>query len=292
MIKTSLQVIVLDELKEYLVPLSPQEYLHLEESIVSEGCRDSLIVWAKENAELVLVDGHNRFKICTEKSIPYEVRQVEFSDIEEVKAWMIDNQLGRRNLNPDQLSYYRGLKYLALRRSKGGYENVKSKGQAEVSTTELLSEQFKVSESTIKRDSKFAEGLDLIGKSNADLKRRILLGEVKVKKSDIQIFSDAKDSSKIIIRNEADLLNKARSLKDAVLDDVESSIKRMESERKESAQEIIRGKEPLFLDREGRLTRIKGMILAAINKAINDKDVKAILELKSLIERLEHELFD
>ena len=132
----------------------------------------------------------------------------------------------------------------------------------------------------------------LIGKSNADLKRRILLGEVKVKKSDIQIFSDAKDSSKIIIRNEADLLNKARSLKDAVLDDVESSIKRMESERKESAQEIIRGKEPLFLDREGRLTRIKGMILAAINKAINDKDVKAILELKSLIERLEHELFD
>ena len=33
------------------------------------------------------------------------------------------------------------------------------------------------------------------------------------------------------------------------------------------------------------------MILSAINRAINEKDIKAIKELKKLVERLEGELF-
>jgi hypothetical protein len=37
-------------------PLTAEEYDNLRESIFSEGCRDSLIVWNG-----VIVDGHNRF---------------------------------------------------------------------------------------------------------------------------------------------------------------------------------------------------------------------------------------
>mgnify|MGYP002336488951 CR=1 FL=1 len=77
---------------------------------------------------------------------------------------MVDNQIGRRNLTADQMSYYRGLKYLALKKAKGGYENIKSKGKTEISTSKFLSEQFNVSESTIKRDARFAEGLNTIRK--------------------------------------------------------------------------------------------------------------------------------
>ena len=47
----------------------------------------------------------------------------------------------------------------------------------------------------------------------------------------------------------------------------------------------------VFLDKDDRLKRIKGMILSAINKAINDKDAKAMKELKKLVEKLEGELF-
>lgn len=46
-----------------------------------------------------------------------------------------------------------------------------------------------------------------------------------------------------------------------------------------------------FLDKNDKLRRIKGMILSAINRAINEKDIKAIKELKKLVERLEGELF-
>jgi hypothetical protein len=53
----------------------------------------------------------------------------------------------------------------------------------------------------------------------------------------------------------------------------------------------LEDKEPVFLERADRLKKIKGMILSSINKAINDRDVSAIKELKKLIQNLEQELF-
>lgn len=292
MVKNYVQITVLKELEDLITPLTREEFEQLENSIRNEGCRESLIVWEKSKSENILVDGHNRYKICSKNGIAFDIKKVKFSGIDEVKAWMIDNQLGRRNLNPDQLSYYRGYKYLALKKNKGGYANVKSKGQNEPSTSELLSDQFKVSESTIKRDSKFAEGLDIIGFSNQELKRKILSGETKVKKSDIQILSDSKDPLSLVIKNEADLSNKAKILKDLILDEVENSINRIENERIDKAKDMLTKTEPLFIERDQRLIRIKGMILSAINKAINDRNVNSIQELKNLIERLEHELLE
>ena len=50
----------IDEEFQKLIPaLTPEEYKGLEASILAEGCRDALVVWGD-----VLVDGHNRYKIC------------------------------------------------------------------------------------------------------------------------------------------------------------------------------------------------------------------------------------
>ena len=78
-----------------LIPvLSDEEYKGLEASIIAEGCRDALVVWGD-----TLVDGHNRYKICTEHNLPFATVQKEFADRHEVKLWIIDNQLSRRNIN-------------------------------------------------------------------------------------------------------------------------------------------------------------------------------------------------
>lgn len=284
-------VTVLKALKEFIVPLSKEEFSTLEQNILSQGCRDPLVVWQRPDGSNVLVDGHNRLKICQKHDLPYKIKKVHFADMGEVKDWMVDNQLGRRNLNPDQMSYYRGVKYLALKNSKGGYKNVLSKGQNELSTSEMLAEQFKVSESTIKRDAKFAEGVDIIGKSNARLKFQILSGQSKVKKSDIQVLTEHKDPDRLTFKNEADLFNKAKVIRDEILDDVESKIKDVHKKKIETARAVLAEKEPVFLDRDDRLKKIKGMIVSAINKAINEKDTGAIKELKKLIDRLEKELF-
>ena len=90
--------IVIDKEFQSLIPaLTIDEYRGLEESILSEGCRDALVLWGD-----ILIDGHNRYSICKKHDIPFKTEQVDFADRDEVKIWMMKNQLARRNLTDFQ----------------------------------------------------------------------------------------------------------------------------------------------------------------------------------------------
>ena len=78
-------------------PLAEDEYSKLQESIKQEGCREPLSIWNG-----VIVDGHNRYKICCEYNIEFKTQEIEFEDEGEAKIWIINNQLARRNLEPFQ----------------------------------------------------------------------------------------------------------------------------------------------------------------------------------------------
>ena len=56
-------------------------------------------------------DDHNRYRIATEHGLTYETVQKDFESREHVLNWIISNQLGRRNLNPNQIAYLRGRRY-------------------------------------------------------------------------------------------------------------------------------------------------------------------------------------
>jgi hypothetical protein len=81
------------DLKKLIPPLAPDERALLEASIIAEGCRDAIITWND-----TIVDGHNRYEICTKHGIPFRTEDRDFESMDEVKVWMIDNQKGRRNL--------------------------------------------------------------------------------------------------------------------------------------------------------------------------------------------------
>ena len=51
----------------------------LEENILQNGCRDSLVLWGD-----ILVDGHNRYEICTKHNIPFSTIEKQFDSHEEV----------------------------------------------------------------------------------------------------------------------------------------------------------------------------------------------------------------
>ncbi len=286
------QISISKELQEFIIPLSDEEFNQLRQNLLEEGCRDPLIVWDKSDKEQILVDGHNRYRICQELGIDFKIKKQAFSNEEEAKLWMITNQLGRRNLNGDQLSYYRGIKYESLKKSKGGYQNVKSKGQNELSTSLRLAQEYNTSESTIKRDSKFARGLDYIGNLNPKLKNDILLGKVKVKKADIILFSEVGNDAIKSIKNEADLFNKANNLRNVALDQIEKELKAKQEVKIKEAKAILDEKDELFSSYENRINRIKGQILSAMNRAIQNKDMEAIEELKKAIEKLQEILFN
>lgn len=282
--KRPYKISIIKELKNFIIPLSKDEFDQLEKNILKEGCRDPLTVWA-HNSVLILVDGHNRYKICQKHQIDFRITKISFETIEEVKAWMVDNQVGRRNLTPDQLSYYRGLKYLSLKNKKGGYANVKSKGQNELLTSRTLAEQFNVSESTVKRDAKFAEGLNIIGRSNPQLKIDILTGNVKTNKTDIQTLAGSRYAEKIIIKGGKDLEVKAKKIRDELLEDYERNLNKLR------ALPVVAEDEPIFLSKDDRIRKLKGKIISAINRAIRDRDEEAISELKKLVDKLSNEIF-
>jgi hypothetical protein len=101
-----MDIVVNEELKAYIDPLTPEEYEALERSILAEGCRDALVLWGQ-----VLVDGHNRYGICSKHGLPFQtVQNPRFQSMEDVHLWMIDQHLGRRSVS----DFQRGV--LALRK--------------------------------------------------------------------------------------------------------------------------------------------------------------------------------
>jgi hypothetical protein len=103
-----LNITINDELRTYVDPLTPAEHEALERSLLTEGCREALILWRD-----VLIDGHNRYAICSQHGIPFRtVQNDKFESLEEVKLWMIDNQLARRSVS----DFQRGL--MALRKKE------------------------------------------------------------------------------------------------------------------------------------------------------------------------------
>lgn len=84
-----------EALEHVIPPLQDAELELLETSLRTEGCRDSLIVWNG-----TIVDGHNRYRICKEYSIPFKYEVMDFEDESAAKKWIIRNQLARRNV-PD-----------------------------------------------------------------------------------------------------------------------------------------------------------------------------------------------
>lgn len=81
------------EFQSLIPPLTYEEKKMLEESILSEGCRDAIVVWND-----TIIDGHNRYEICKKHGIPFETVSREFEDRNDVIEWIIKNQFGRRNL--------------------------------------------------------------------------------------------------------------------------------------------------------------------------------------------------
>ncbi|HEY4292633.1 plasmid replication/partition related protein [Luteibacter sp.] len=101
-----MHIVINEELKAYIDPLTPDEYESLERSLLAEGCRDTLVLWGD-----TLVDGHNRYGICRKHDIPFRTVQNErFQSLDDVHLWMIEQHLGRRSVS----DFQRGV--LALRK--------------------------------------------------------------------------------------------------------------------------------------------------------------------------------
>ena len=90
-------IVIREEFKNLIPPLSENEYKQLEQNVIADGIRDPLVLWGN-----VLIDGHNRYMLAQKHNLPFQTVIKDFADDDEAIIWIMQNQLGRRNLNDFQ----------------------------------------------------------------------------------------------------------------------------------------------------------------------------------------------
>ena len=149
------------EFQSQIPPLTDDEFKQLEENILKEGkLLSPLIVWGN-----TLVDGHNRYEIVQEHpEISFSTMPLPFESREEVLAWICKNQLGRRNLTPEQKYYLMGKQYEAEKTAHGGDRKSSDAKSSSLNanlidstkTCDRIAAENGVSKDTVIRASKYA----------------------------------------------------------------------------------------------------------------------------------------
>jgi hypothetical protein len=155
-----------DDLRKLIPPLDREEMQKLEASLLADGCRDALIIWQEQNT---LLDGHNRYDLCTKHNLSYSISEISLKDMHAAKVWMIENQLGRQNLTKEQYARLLGTAYNLRKKAKT--DNLKQnapKDQNDPSadtTAQQVAKEYGVGEATVKRAGEYVDALDTLDKA-------------------------------------------------------------------------------------------------------------------------------
>jgi len=195
------EIIIDDEFRSLLPVLDAETFAWLEDNILQYGCREPLVLWKG-----ILIDGHNRYEILKRHELPVNTVSMEFDSRDDVMIWIISTQISRRNLNPLQLSFYRGLHYNADKRvqgSKNKFSNESEKSQIETftgSTAKRIADRYNVSRATIARDAQITNALNKIGEKSPETKTDILSGYTRVSRKRLQeLASGTEDDVSVIV---------------------------------------------------------------------------------------------
>lgn len=177
-------------------PLTEDELSQLEENILEEGLvLMPLIVWND-----TIVDGHNRYRIAqAHPGIEFRVHEKHFNNKYEALSWICKNQLGRRNLTPQQKKYLIGERYDAEKMIHGGdrrSEDAKSSDKSchlknESRARKRIAEESGISEGSVQNAFNYAKGVNAAEEVLPGIKNDLLLGKFKPRETDVAAVARA-----------------------------------------------------------------------------------------------------
>lgn len=194
-------LIVDPEFEEKIPRLSEDEFQLLEQLILEEGrIKDPIVTWNG-----VIVDGHNRYRIMLkhpEIQIPFKIYEKEFPDRFAAIAWICRNQLGRRNLTPENRRYLIGKQYEAEKASHGGDhgngrdENGRFAPKCHGDTLgedvpNRIAEENGVSRRSVFRAERFAKGVDAAEEAAPGFREEFLNGQIKASDKALTLIATA-----------------------------------------------------------------------------------------------------
>lgn len=192
-----MQINIDSEFKSLIPPLTAEEYAGLETSILSDGCRDAIVLW-----DDTIVDGHNRYEICTRHDIPFDTVEMDFANRDEAMLWMIDNQKARRNLTAYAiitLNEKAGNIQARRKKNQGTRTDLfvnSQKGYTPVNVTKELAKKSSVGEQAASRVIQINKAIEkaienettVVGQKPEELKNKLMSGDISIN----QAYKDIK----------------------------------------------------------------------------------------------------
>lgn len=193
------------ELRDLLPPLTDDEYKQLEKNIVENGFDKNFPIMEWHG---FIVDGHNRYSVCKKHNIDYVVGTLAYETKDEVMEWMLDIQLGRRNLTPIQriavAEKYRPIyekqakKNLSIGGRNGGLNN-KSKpslNSSKASTIEnTIDVRAKLANVASVSTDTYSKGKKILDSDNEKLKQEVLSGDKSINAAYKELTQKKSESS-------------------------------------------------------------------------------------------------
>ena len=202
-----------EKFKKLLPDLVPISFRELEASILKNGLKTPIQIWKNQ-----IVDGHNRYEICQKHNIPYEVEELFFPDEDKACEWMLRNQLGRRNLTPQQQFICIGSLYNLRKKAVGAPINNKNavdgsedenkldtmsnlNSETIKTTAQAIAEEQGVNERTVRRAGKVVKAFEQVdeetknGFLNGDITQKDLIEVAKTESKDSDVENTPKEYS-------------------------------------------------------------------------------------------------
>lgn len=175
------------EFQGKIPPLNAEEEHILEQNMIQERrLLNPLIIWNG-----YILDGHSRYRILKHHpEIAFEVKEIQLPDRYAALAWICQNQLGRRNLDPERRKFLMGKTYESQKLSDWG-ENPQNRNKqsgrfapcgqndhmdTHLRTCEKIAQANGVSPKFVRRAEKYANGIDAAEAAVPGVMEEILTG--------------------------------------------------------------------------------------------------------------------
>ena len=205
-----------EELKDLLPRLSEDDSNSLTQSLIENGFDQKfgrIKVWFPENNDGIgyIVDGHNRYKICSKNGIElsdYCFEPVFFDSKEDVIKWMLENQLARRNLQTiqriaiaekyrpifekqakERQSEYHGNQYDKKREVPQNFVEVQNRKKQDNETNAKLAKMADVNRETYRQAKR------VLDSDNEEVKRRVLSGKTSISAGYRELRNNSNENS-------------------------------------------------------------------------------------------------
>jgi len=178
------------KIQRLLRPLSADERAQLLASLQADGCLQPLTVYRRDDGQDVLLDGHNRYELCTEHGIEFETVEIDLEGRTPVK-WVIQHQLGRRNITPREFRYWIGRLYEEEKRDPAdtqyGYVRVTEPcGE----TASCVARRTGVSPSTVDRAAQLTRAVEALCERVGDeFYTELMANELDISDGDVKLLA-------------------------------------------------------------------------------------------------------